>query len=125
MAVDRENEALKFLQSWSSWMITVETALLGFAGATVLFKDKVQFCHGWFIVTVGSFALSIAAAAWVLGSLPSIAVRIQEHQNPYNLSIFDYPLMPPLYAVACLQHATFLAGLVALTFLLATAQAHC
>ncbi len=123
MVLERENKALEFLQAWSTWMITVETTLLTVAGATVLFKDKVRFCHGWFVTCIVCFALSIAAAAWVLGSLPSIRLRIQDGQTPYSLRIFDLPWMPALNVFVFVQHAAFLAGLVALLFLLATAKA--
>jgi hypothetical protein len=126
---DPRFESLKLVQQWSSWMVTTEGVMIGFlvnaiskAAPPGAQTETLQLDLEALQYTILAFAISIAMAAWVLGSLPSIAQRL--HRDPSRdlgaHGIFDLWLIRriPLYAATFLQHLFFVAGLVTLFFAL-------
>lgn len=112
-------------------MVTTEGVVIGFlinaiakaqpVGASDTATSTLRLDLEVLQYTILAFASSIAMAAWVLGSLPSITQRL--HRGPLQLGaygIFDLPIVRwvPLYAVTFLQHLFFFAGLIALFFAL-------
>jgi len=84
-APDYPLESLKLLKDWSIWMVTVQTALLGFMGTMA--KEFGVKSPRLFETTVYLFALSILFAAWVLSGIPSVARRI-----PQGLNFSEYKI---------------------------------
>jgi hypothetical protein len=76
-------EGLKLISDWAKWLITVETAAIGLIGVylkgnTVALPRLVKVLS---TVSIGSFVISIAAAALLLLSLPEIAQRLDGTTN--------------------------------------------
>jgi len=71
-------EGVKLISDWAKWLITVETAAIGIIGAYL--KGNVvrlpPLVKSFLTVAVGSFVVSIAAAALLLLSLPEIVQRL-------------------------------------------------
>jgi hypothetical protein len=124
---DPRFESLKLLKEWSSWMVTTEGVMIGFlvnalakappVGASNTATSTLHLDLVMLQYTILAFASSIAMAAWVLGSLPSISQRL--HRGPLQLGaygIFDLPIVRwiPLCAITFLQHLFFFGGLIAL-----------
>jgi hypothetical protein len=73
--------------------------------------------RGFIVWTIVAFTASIAIAAWVLGSLPSVAQRLPHSSLALGAhGMLDLPLLGevPLYALTFLQHAFFGIGLITL-----------
>ena len=68
-------EALKMVADWSKWLITIETGSIAVLGAWVTKEPHSHEGPVRLLITValGSFVISIAAAAFLLVSLPEIA----------------------------------------------------
>ena len=76
-------EGLKLIADWAKWLITVETAAIAVIGAylkgnPVILPRLVKLVA---TVAVGSFVISMAAAALLLLSLPEIAQRLDGTTN--------------------------------------------
>jgi hypothetical protein len=70
-------EAAKLMKDWGSWMTTVSTAVIGTNGLLVAL-EKGQREPTWSYLSVLFFTSSIVFAAWVLGSLPSVVIRLRK-----------------------------------------------
>jgi len=81
-------EALKLISDWAKWLITVETAAIAIIGAYLKGNSAVlpRFVKLLSTVSIGSFVLSIAAAALLLLSLPEIAQRLDGSVNVWLTS---------------------------------------
>jgi|SRR5271166_2288134 len=114
-------EAAKLLKDWSTWLVTVQAAVLGLI--TIFFgKDQALQRNKWSFGMVISFALSIFFATFVLGSLPSIVQRITPKKELHSVDLF--PGIPVQLWVATFgQHVMFLAGVICLAVYLITFRA--
>lgn len=76
-------EGLKLVSDWAKWLITVETAAIGIIGAYLKGNTAVlpRFVKLVSTVAIGSFVISIAAAALLLLSLPEIAQGLDGNVN--------------------------------------------
>jgi hypothetical protein len=109
--MNNQLEAVKLLKDWSTWLVTVQTGALGLI--TIFSDKKILTFNCWSVVTVLSFTLSIFAATWVLGALPSIAQRITAADNVHAMHLFEW-LPIRLWVASGLQHLLFVAGIFAL-----------
>ncbi len=111
-------EAAKLVKEWSVWMVGVQAALIGF-----ILKNEINppLSGNSVNLSLGCFALSILAAAWVLGALPFVVICIPEmndrdssEANIFFSKIDSLPLlrMIPLWLMALIQHVTFALGLI-------------
>ena len=106
-------ESLKLLKDWSIWMVTVQTALLGFLGA--LPKLSIVVNKTLLRLTVALFTISILLAAWVLSSIPSVVRRIDNCFNYVDAKLYDINWLPAwltLNCVAIFQHLAFAIGMI-------------
>lgn len=72
-------EAAKLMKDWGSWMTTVSTAVIGTNGLLIALQEPgTQRDQTWARLSVLFFTSSIVFAAWVLGSLPSIVIRLRK-----------------------------------------------
>jgi hypothetical protein len=71
-------EGIKLISDWAKWLITVETAAIGVIGAYLKGNTTKlpQLVKLFSTIAVGSFVISIAAAALLLLSLPEIVQRL-------------------------------------------------
>jgi hypothetical protein len=118
--------ALDALKDWSAWLVSIQTAVIGLT-TFVLGGTNVQIrARNWLIGGLVSFAASIVCATFVLGSIPSILIRIEE--DPASLeryggfywmpiagpdwfeASFGYVLRLWLFTVG--EHIFFLVGVV-------------
>jgi hypothetical protein len=76
-------EGLKLISDWSKWLITVEAAAIGVIGAYLKKSTVNPPLTAKVLATVAtcSFAISIAAAALLLLSLPEIAQQLDGKSN--------------------------------------------
>jgi len=112
-------EALKLLQEWSIWLITISTAFLGMIGFA--FKsipdtkssESAKYCIV-FLVTTVFFAVIL------VGAIPAIIQKLQPMvaENPIILGanargIYGYLYLDfiPLWLIVSCQRITFLIGL--------------
>ena len=109
-------EALKLLREWTVWMVAVQTGLIGFL-VSLLLQGKIRLGSAYIKGAVICFGLSIACAAWVLGSIPSIAQRLNhDKRGIYALGIHDLPICRHLSLgwFSFFEHFGFVLGLLAL-----------
>ena len=80
-------EALKLISDWAKWLITIETGAIAVIGV-VIKTDAAMSIHvkRFATLAVGSFVLSIAAAAALLLTLPDIAQNLQPQVNVWLTS---------------------------------------
>lgn len=109
-------EATKLVKEWSVWMVAVQSALIAFlATATKSHKASFDLTAN---LALGSFAISILAAAWVLSALPYVLIRLPEEENPniYFMSLSSAPFLKwiPLWVMGAIQHWAFAIGLLSL-----------
>ncbi len=109
-------EAVKLLKEWSSWMITVELAIIAFLGSSYLRNGEPL--QGWMVSVIIFFGISITAAAWVLGALPWIVVNldIPRFANPYQAELSTAPILAKirLWMMGFVQQAFFIVGILVL-----------
>ena len=76
-------EATKLISDWGKWLVTIETAAIALIGA--FFSGDVASIHElakvFGTLAIGSFLVSIAAAAILLLTLPEIAQNLRADQN--------------------------------------------
>lgn len=111
-------EATKLVKDWSIWMVTVQTALIGFLiTATELGMGNASFELA-VQIALGCFAVSVLAAAWVLSALPYIVIRLPEYEDPniYLMRLSSAPLLKdiPLWLMSAVQHWAFAIGMTSL-----------
>jgi hypothetical protein len=102
-------EALKLLKDWSVWMVTVETAAIGWLLGKV---DGIQPDFKKF--TIIAFALSIAFAAWVLSGIVSLVQRVNTEPALDKAGVYDLRGVRKIRFgwITFLQHLFFFAGVV-------------
>jgi hypothetical protein len=76
-------EAAKLVSDWAKWLVTIETAAIALLGAFLTgggqpVDDLVKVLG---TLAIGSFLVSIAAAAILLLTLPEITQNLREGQN--------------------------------------------
>jgi len=90
LATSREGAvlALSYFQEWAKWMSGIQTAALG-GLALLVFQDDTKVLKSmsgpqkFFSLSAFVFlALGLFLAAWILSSLPSLAVRIYHRDSP-------------------------------------------
>lgn len=97
-------EAIKLVKDWSTWLVAVQTGVLGLFAALQIKPSS---------LTVYCFVISIITATWVLGALPSLAQRIAPNLNIHEMELFEWcPI--PLWKAAFVQHIFFIIGVVTL-----------
>jgi hypothetical protein len=76
-------EALKLISDWGKWLITIETAAIAVIGGALANKDRAipTLAKVFATSAVGSFLISIVAAAMLLLTLPEIAQSVSADQN--------------------------------------------
>ncbi len=101
-------EALGFLKDWSIWLVSLQTAVIGLL--TVAGKDRMS--RRGAMGVVACFVVSIIAATFVLGGIPSIAQRVPKgsEANVYLLPVFEG--WPILWVFTLAEHVFFMVGLV-------------
>ena len=78
----RSFEAIKLVSDWAKWLVTIETAIITIIGAFFATDQPMQISAkmvGTF--AIGSFTVSIIAAAILLLTLPEIAQNLRPDQN--------------------------------------------
>ena len=78
----RSFEAIKLVSDWAKWLVTIETAIITIIGAFFATDQPMQMSAkmiGTF--AIGSFTVSIIAAAILLLTLPEIAQNLRPDQN--------------------------------------------
>jgi hypothetical protein len=87
-------EAVKLMKDWGSWMTSVSTAIIGTNGFMMVNGGTNSLREpAWAYLSLLFFGLSIAFAAWVLGSLPSVVIRLRKG-GPAD--IMEIPISPTL-----------------------------
>ena len=109
----KQFEALKALADWSKWLISLESALI--VARIALAKDIP--ISDIAVVALFCFALSILAAAWLLGAVPGamerIPIRDKEKPNIYAYRQFrDLAIGIPIWVFALSEHLFFAVGLI-------------
>jgi hypothetical protein len=76
-------EAIKLISDWAKWLITIETASSAIIGAYFAkgHAPKNYSTEMFATLAIGSFLVSIAAAAILLLTLPEITQDLQPNQN--------------------------------------------
>ena len=101
-------------KEWSAWIVAVQSALIGYLATGA------KPSNAWRELTVnlslGSFAVSILAAAWVLSALPYVLIRLREEKDPniYFMNLSSAPVLNliPLWLMGAVQHWAFAVGLL-------------
>lgn len=99
--------ALEYLLEWAKWMAGIQTAALG--GLALLLRSEgktsgpITDQQRFFALSAFVFlGLGLFITAWILSSLPSLAVRMYEHPSPGVSDRYDiyeqglYGWMPSL-----------------------------
>jgi hypothetical protein len=76
-------EALRLISDWGKWLITIETAAIAVIGGVLANTDRhfPVLAKVFATSAVGSFLVSIVAAAMLLLTLPEIAQTVRADQN--------------------------------------------
>lgn len=76
-------EALKLINDWAKWLITIETGAIALIGS-LFTSNKVRGLYlekVFGMLAVSCFVVSIIAAALLLWTLPEIAQRLKPDEN--------------------------------------------
>ncbi len=79
-------EAAKLMKDWGTWMTTVSTAVIAANGLLISTSSAPTTTSplrepSWAYWSVLCFGLSITFAAWLIGSLPSVVLRLKKPQQ--------------------------------------------
>lgn len=110
---EKQCEALKALADWSKWLISLESALI-VARIALATDHPISRIAVWAFFC---FALSILAAAWLLGAVPGAIEQIpicdKEKPNIYAYRQFqDFAIGIPIWIFALSEHLFFAVGLI-------------
>lgn len=114
---EKQFKAAELLKDWSIWLVTVQSGAITLI--TMFSKESLIAKNVFSLGTVICFALSIAVATWVLGSLPSIVQRVGPGDYLHDKWLFSW-WPTPLWAASFAQHILFLLGLFCLIMHLLT-----
>jgi len=119
ISVELQLEALKLLQDWSIWIITITTVFLGMIGFA--FKNpnskKARFAAKYCIVFL---LLSLVVAVMLVGAIPAIVQKLHIvtedniilfKANARGIYGYYYLDFIPLWLLASSQRILFLLGL--------------
>lgn len=125
--------ALSQILEWSKWMAGIQTAALG-ALAVLVFKadfsqvPRLSLASSIFALSgFMSLGSALFCSAWILGSIPSLSIRIyaneqqglHESNDVYELPLFAWSNKLPLGYVLSINHWLWGAGLVSLALVVA------
>jgi hypothetical protein len=77
-------EAIRLINDWGKWLVTIETAAIAIIGSALLNTDRSavpKVAKVFATLAVSSFLISIVAAAALLLTLPEIAQNVRADQN--------------------------------------------
>ena len=75
-------EAIKLINDWGKWLVAIETVAITVIGALFTTdRSAPELAKVFGTLAIGSFLLSIAAAALLLLTLPEIAQNLRADQN--------------------------------------------
>jgi hypothetical protein len=119
--------ALEYLLEWAKWMAGIQTAALGGLALLLRSEDKaprpMTDQQRFFALSAFTLlGLALFITAWILSSLPSLAVRMHEHPSPRVSERYDiyeqglYGWMPSLKLAYFMTAQHWLWGLGLLSF---------
>ena len=124
----RVKDAMSLMKDWATWMSGIETAILGALGYLVQHgvKESLVF-PAVCVVTFVGFAL--IASSYLLASIPSVLLRVEENSSlpaSTNFDVYEKPLFNwttkiTLGYVAALQHVFWFLGLASAAWYLSRA----
>jgi len=108
--------ALGFLREWSTWMVGVETVLLGFL-VSLLTTDRIILGSIYLKGAAVCFGVSIMFVACLLGAIPSLSQRLRTATDGiYKMPLFT--VTPFRYVqvgwATFFQHLFFFLGMLRL-----------
>lgn len=116
MSDDSSNQldALQALKDWSSWLVSIQTAVL--ALLALWGEDKALLPDKTARLVFLFFGLSIFFATFVLAGIPSIMQRLSGKVNIYKIPLFEWlpagaGWLRTLWFFAFMEHILFLIGL--------------
>ncbi len=115
-------EALKLLQQWTVWLITISAGLLGLMGFAL------KSLRGRFEVRAARIAilchmLTVAVAVVLFGAIPDLVQRLEPDtrsvsllfgSEPRGIYGYDYLGLVPLWILVLMQRVAFFCGLLAM-----------
>jgi hypothetical protein len=112
----KQVEALKALADWSKWLISIESGLS--AAIVLAVQGKVDFGFNFIFGALLCFFISILAATWLLGGIPSAMQQIPHPKegdpgdpgdpDVHGIRVFNIPLG----RFATVEHAFFIVALI-------------
>lgn len=119
ISVELQLEALKLLQGWSIWIITVTSVFLGMIGFAFknLHRDKARLAAKYCIIFL---LLSLVVAVMLVGAIPAIVQKLHLitgdniivfGANARGIYGYDYLDFIPLWLLVSSQRIMFLIGL--------------
>jgi hypothetical protein len=91
--------ALDALKDWSAWLVSIQAAVIALATVGLGGTNIQSVARNYLIVGLVCFAGSIVCATFVLGSIPSILIRIEE--DPTSLAdygtFYQMPIAGPAW----------------------------
>jgi hypothetical protein len=118
-----DTEAIRLVNDWSKWMVTIEIALIsaiGFFATRAKEFSLDTMAKICIVVSLGSFLVSIAAAACLLIALPGVVQRLPppDNQDVGDMKSPRTLLRLSIRSWGAIQHAFFLIGIVGFTALI-------
>lgn len=107
-------EALKSMQQWSIWLITIATALLGVVGPNLP-------VNAWTRIAMVLLLATIAVAVMLVGAIPALMQRVGKRLGPTTkllgferpgIYALNYIGIVPLWVMSSLQRVLFLGALL-------------
>lgn len=117
-------EALKLINDWAKWLITIETGAIALIGS-LFTSNKVRGLYlekVFGMLAVSCFVVSIIAAALLLWTLPEIAQRLKPDENIWMTkdSIAKQLFRLNTQGFAILESLFFILGILSLAALILT-----
>jgi hypothetical protein len=119
---ERQQEAIKVLAEWSKWLVTLQPAAIVAIGALIKLgpEEPLSFAAKvWVITSLLFFVLSIVAASFVLGALPTMVERLpssaSDEKGVYDMSVY---FIFRLWHLILAEHAFFVLGILSFSVFL-------
>lgn len=115
---NRVKDAMDLMKDWATWMSGIETAILGALGYLV--NDGVKGDLVFPVVCVVTFVgFALISSSYLLASIPSVLLRVDDGANivkstdfdVYEMPLFNWTTKITLGYVAALQHVFWFLGL--------------